>query len=504
MIKRIIVLGGGSAGFLAAITLKSKLPALAVVMIRSKEIGIIGVGEGTTVSVPNYLHGYLKIDPIEFHRIARPTFKLGIKYLWGPRPFFHYTFSPQFDMQYQMLSRPTGFYCREDEELRHSCSNAALMSHDKAFVRLPDGSPGIRNDVAYHIENADLVALLEMQAKRVGVEIVDDTVADVTQGDRGIESLHCTATGVQRADLYVDSSGFNSLLLSKALAEPLVSFKSSLFCDRAVVGGWARPEGEEILPYTTAETMDAGWCWKIEHENRVNRGYVHSSAFISDDAAEAEFRRKNPKVETTRIVKFVSGRYERAWVKNVVGIGNANGFVEPLESTSLAMICEQCHMLTGSLADCGLDPGPAMAAVFNHRSGQSWDSIRQFLAVHYKFNTRLDTPFWKAAVADVNLAGAEQFVEYFQENGPSTIWKHALIQGRDVFGYEGYLAMMVGQKVPYRRRFQPDEREARIWHSIQQANRAEGESGLTVRQTLAAIRSPLWQSRADFYRFPYQ
>jgi tryptophan halogenase len=503
MIKRIVVLGGGSAGFLAAITLKTVLPGLPVTLIRSKDIGIIGVGEGTTVSVPNFLHGFLKIDPLEFHRLARPTYKLGIKFLWGPRPYFNYTFSPQFDMRYRMLSRPTGYYCRDDGELQNASTNCALMTRDKAFVRLPDGSPGIRNDVAYHIENADFVSLLERYAERANVQVVDDTVADVVRDDNGIVSLQCKETGAQRADLYVDCSGFYSLLLCKTLGEPFVSFKDSLFCDRAVVGGWRRPEGDPIRPYTTAETMDAGWCWQIEHEHRVNRGYVYSSAFVGDDAAEAEFRRKNPKLDTTRVVKFVSGRYERAWVKNVVAIGNSNGFVEPLESTSLAMICEQCHMLAGSLADCGLDPGPAMAGAFNKRSRQSWDDIRRFLALHYKFNTRLDTPFWRAALADTDLAGAEEFLDYYRENGPSSIWKDLLVYGRDVFGFEGYLAMLVGMNVPARRRFVPDEREEGIWKSIQQVNAGQAAEGMTVGEALQVVRSPDWRPRADFFRYPY-
>src|SRR5689334_24352369 len=117
MVNQVLVLGGGSAGFLAAITLKSRLPHLQVAVIRSRELGIIGVGEGTTVSVPNFLHGYLKIDPTEFLLRARPTYKLGIRFLWGPRPYFNYTFSTQFENQLRVLSRPTGFYCREDRDL---------------------------------------------------------------------------------------------------------------------------------------------------------------------------------------------------------------------------------------------------------------------------------------------------------------------------------------------------------------------------------------------------
>jgi tryptophan halogenase len=160
-------------------------------------------------------------------------------------------------------------------------------------------------------------------------------------------------------------------------------------------------------------------------------------------------------------------------------------------------------MLAGSLADCGLDPGPAMANAFNKRSRQSWDDIRRFLALHYKFNTRLDTPFWRAAVSDTDLAGAEEFVDYFRENGPSTIWKDLLVYGRDVFGFEGYLAMLVGMNVPARRRFVPDEREERLWKSIQQVNAGQAAEGLTVGDALKVVRSPHWRPRPDFFRYPY-
>ena len=508
-ISRVIVLGGGSAGFLAGLSLKKVLPNLPVTIIRSKDIGIIGVGEGTTVAVPNFLHAFLGLNSLEFVRDARPTYKLGIKFLWGPRPHFNYTFGPQFDMRYAALSKPTGFYCEDDDDAAaHAAINSALMTQGRAFIRQPDGSPGVRNDVAYHIENADFVRCLESHAARFGVDIVDDTVTGVDRGADGeVTVLHCRDSGPQRAGLFVDCSGFFSYLLGKTLGEPYLPFKSSLFCDRAVVGGWARgPEAEEpILPYTTAETMEAGWCWKIEHENRVNRGYVYSSGFITDEQAEREFRQKNPRVEATRVVKFISGRYERGWVKNVVAIGNSSGFVEPLESTSLGAICNECHSLANSLADADLRPGPAMAGIFNRRTAQIWDEIRRFLAIHYKFNTRLDTPFWRAARSDTDLAGAETFVEYYQENGPSAIWGKALVGGEDVFGTEGYLAMMVGQKVPTRRPFAPGDRERQLWKAIVESNRAAARAGLTVRQSLDVIHSPRWRARPDqgFFRYPF-
>jgi len=503
MIDRIVVLGGGSAGFIAAISLKTKLPALRITVIRSKELGIIGVGEGTTVSVPNYLHGFLNIDPMEFHRTVNPTFKLGIKFLWGPRPYFNYTFSPQFDMRYAALPRATGFYCQDDDEsLKYAAPNSALMSLDKAFVRLQGGAPGVRNDVAYHMENADFVGFLESHAQRLGVEIEDDTVADVEQDDRGITALLGRSGKRHTADLYVDASGFVSALLGKALNEPFVSFKSSLFCDRAVVGGWARGPDEPIKPYTTAETMQSGWCWQIEHDNRINRGYVYSSAFISDDEAEREFRAKAPKVEATRIVKFISGRYARSWVKNVVAVGNACGFVEPLESTSLFVICEESGNLAESLIECERQPGPAMAGVYNRRVVRTWDDIRRFLAIHYRFNRRADSEFWRACLEKTDLADAQDFVDYYVENGPSARWGQNLVGGRDAFGFEGYLSMMVGMRVPHRRTYTISDAERQTWAKIVEHNRAQAAAGVGMKESLEIIRSPHFKVKPGFYHYP--
>ena len=214
----------------------------------------------------------------------------------------------------------------------------------------------------------------------------------------------------------MDSTGFRSLLLGQTLDEPFVSFKPSLFCDRAVVGEWDRGPAEPIYPYTTAETMNAGWCWQIEHVHRVARGYVYSSDFVTDDLAEHEFRRKNPRVKATRLVRFVSGRRRYAWVKNVVAVGNASGFVEPLEATSLLVISHEAKMLTEILLETKLDPAPA-AQVYSIKSAVSWDAIRDFLSVHYRFNTRLDTPFWRACRSDVDLCRARKWSRIIKRRG---------------------------------------------------------------------------------------
>jgi tryptophan halogenase len=199
------------------------------------------------------------------------------------------------------------------------------------------------------------------------------------------------------------------------------------------------------------------------------------------------------------VVRFVSGYYARGWVKNVVAIGNACGFVEPLESTSLGLICEQAHSVAESLADSELQPGEQIAAAYNKRNRLNWEDIRSFLAIHYKFNTRLDTPFWRECQANTDLAGAADYVEYFRDNGPSVLWRHTLIRGYDVFGFEGWLTLMIGMAVPYRQTHAPSERDWAQWRAIQQANRAEAANGLTVKEAVEMVRSPNWRCREDFY-----
>ncbi|HEV7866616.1 MAG TPA: tryptophan halogenase family protein [Chthoniobacteraceae bacterium] len=497
MIERVVVLGGGSAGFLAALTLKTRLPALSVRLIRSPEIAIIGVGEGSTADLPNHLHGFCQLDPAAFHAIARPTWKLGVRFLWGPRPEFPYTFTYQVAAQHPELPKPNGFYCWDD--FRNAHLNAGLMERGRAFARQPNGSPDIQRNAAYHIENADFVAFLEMAARERGVHITEATVQQVERGGAGVAALHLDSGERVQADLFIDASGFRSELLDRALGEPFVSYADSLFCDRAITGGWERT-GEPILPYTTAETMNSGWSWQIEHERRINRGYVFSSDFISDAEAEAELRRKNPQLTTTRLVKFKTGRYARNWIGNVVGIGNASGFVEPLEATALLVICHQTRFLTQILAASDQQPTPTLRDSFNRVVAGLWDEIRDFLAVHYRFNTRLDTPFWQHCQRETALHDAEPIVRFYEENGPSLVAQLELLPpDRSLFQLEGFYTLLLGQKVPHQRLHAPSQKEQQIWAQYCRANAARAATGLTMSESLEIIRNPLWSWTPGFY-----
>lgn len=496
-IQKVVVLGGGSAGYLSALALKIRLPELEVRVIHSKSIPIIGVGEGTTFTVPIFLHGYLGLDPAPFHRLARPTYKLGIRFLWGQRERFFYSFTNQLDGRLADLPRLNGFYAFDD--FSHGDIIGALMAAGNAFERQPDGGPLVTTASAYHIENAHFVEYLERAAAEVGVVTIDDEVVDVETGAGGVSALRLASGAVERAGLFVDCSGFRSELMGKALGTPFDSFRSSLFCDRAVLGGWER-EDEPILPYTTAETMACGWAWQIEHEPMINRGYVYSSDFLSDDEAEREFRSKNPKVSDTRVVHFDSGAYRSNWVGNVVAMGNASGFVEPLEATSLSVICDHTVRLIQALADADLQPGEKTRHYYNRYTARTWRAIRRFLALHYKFNDRIDNEFWRTCQEQTDLAGAEEIVDYYQECGPSRMWAAESMGWGDPFGWEGYLIMLVGQGVPYRRQMGPKPPEAELWRAHRDRIDARAADGIPMGEALEMIRSDRWVWKPDFYR----
>lgn len=435
------VLGGGTAGYLTAIAIKKRFPHLEVTVIESSTIPIIGVGEATTTLMPPFLHSQLGIDIVELFREVRPTWKLGIKFDWGLPGDYSFTYpfgQTNIDEPY--------FY---DGDLRTQSFTSLLMMEGKGLLLRGDAGEVTsllpRLKFAYHLNNAPFVAFLAKHAARVGVQHLDAVIADVmTSPDASrIDGLRTSDGRDLRFDLYVDASGFRSRLLEKALGVPFTSYASSLLCDTAVVAGV--PQNNGISPYTLAETMNAGWCWKIGVEGEDHRGYVFSSAFLTEEQAISEMRAKNPGMGEPWTVRFRSGRHETFWKGNTVAVGNAYGFVEPLESTALHMVIIEIGYILGCLEAAG--DGPPDVAFANAGVGGHWDYLRWFLALHYKFNRKLDTPFWKTCRAEVDVSGITPAIEHFQRHGTLTR-DHARFQSGDpAFGYEGMMILLRGQKV---------------------------------------------------------
>jgi tryptophan 7-halogenase len=442
-IRSVIVVGGGTAGYLTALALRHQLPHLDITLLESSKIPIIGVGEATTTLMPPFLHRQLGIDIVELYRQVRPTWKLGIKFEWGlPGDYrFYYPFG---------TTSPLEAYA-QDGQITNQSLCALMMASDRVpMVRDEDGDtisllPYMK--FAYHLDNKTVVAYLAQLARRVGIRYVDATIKHVaTTVDGGsVDRVILDDERELRGDLYVDASGFRALLIEKTLGSPFTSFSESLFCDSAVVG--EVPQQGAIEPYTTAETMDAGWCWRIPVEGEDHRGYVYSSAHLTDDQARAEMRAKNPTMGDTWSLRFRSGRHCEFWKGNTVAVGNAYGFVEPLQSTALHMVIIETAYLIGCLRHArGGAPDRSFA---NKAVGAHWDYLRWFLAIHYKFNRRSDTQFWRDCRESVDVSGMQPLLERYSTLGPwadDANLRYAV--GDPAFSFEGLMLMLLGQHAP--------------------------------------------------------
>ncbi len=408
------IVGGGTAGYLTALALRARLPGLEVTLIESSTIPVIGVGEATTPELVRFLHGgrFLSLDPIDFYRRVRPAWKLGIKFEWGLPGDYFFTFPFQ-------RGRLLEFHVYRGH-LNEQSLGALLMSQDRVPVfALANGvyeSHLAQVRYAYHLENRKFVTYLGEEALRAGVKHLDCVVTDATLTADGQE-IDCLVTEDGRRlkfDLYVDCSGFRSLLMERKLGSPFQSYQSTLMTDTAIAA--PVPHDGTVKPYTLAETMDHGWCWNIPFEDEDHRGYVFSSAFVNVDQAMDEMRRKNPGMHDHFVVRFRSGRHDHFWKGNVIAIGNAHAFVEPLESTAIHMMVLELDLLTTHFPASRRDV--AIRDKLNQRVAQRWDALRWFLGLHYRFNRRLDTPFWRAARASTDISGAEERLALFRERAP--------------------------------------------------------------------------------------
>ncbi len=501
-VRSVGILGGGTAGWFTALALRAQLPWLDVTVIESPSIPIIGVGEASVPSLVAFLHHYLKLDVHEFMREVEPTWKQGIRFEWGLPG--SYVFQAPFDWEVNGIGMLGSM--AETGDINSFTLQAILMARDVTPVvrsggRLQTFLPAF--SFAYHLDNQRLVAYLTRQAIARGVRHLDGKVVDAPlassasgplggDGDPQIAHLVTDDGRKLEFDLYVDCSGFRSLLLGDKLGTKHQSYAPSLFTDRAIA--FNAPHGGKLKPYTTARTMEHGWCWCIPIMESDHLGYVFSSSYCSEDEALAEARGLWPDLTNERVVRFRSGRHDRLWVGNVFAVGNAYAFVEPLESTGLLMITRAITSLVRAFP-LGRDHA-VMKRFVNTTVGRDWDRLRWFLAAHYKFNRRKDSRFWQDVRADADLSGLENALEIYRTMGPLSILPRAirtsLLEETGIFfyGLAGLDCILLGQKVPHAK----IEREpTKVWSERRQTALAFARRALPQAEALRAVREhPNW------------
>ncbi len=416
-IKEIVVLGGGTAGWMAAAYLGTALgPIARITVLEAPSIPRIGVGEATVPNLHKTFFDFLGLAEDEWMRECNASYKMGIKFInWRTGGTGDATARPlrgSTDHYYHLFgllpnhsSLPLSHYwvekklaARTNQPFAYACYREPPIMDANLAPRHLDGTRW--TNYAWHFD-ASLVAefLRRFAVNKLGTVHIEDEMAEVVIDQRGhISALKTKAGRTLPGDLFVDCSGFRGLLINQAMKEPFLDMSDYLLNDRAVATAVQHDDrANGVEPYTSAIAMSSGWTWKIPMLGRFGTGYVYSSRFQSQDDATLEFCRMwglDPERQPLNQIRFRVGRNRRAWVKNCVSIGLSSCFLEPLESTGIYFITAALHQLVRHFPDKRFDP--ILTDRFNREIEIMFDDSRDFIQAHFSFAPRNDTGFWRA------------------------------------------------------------------------------------------------------------
>jgi len=448
-IEHIKIVGGGTTGWMAAAALSHVLKGtdVSISLIESEQIGTVGVGEATIPPILTF-NEMLGIDENEFVRATRATFKLGIEFVDWKRLGHSYIhpfgdFGIDFDAipfyQYWVRQYLSG----QGPDLFDYSLMVQACKQNKFMRPLRDrpNSALAGINYAYQFDAGLYGELLKNYAVTRGVERIEGRIDKVHQSSKTgfVESVQTSDGRVFEADFFLDCSGFKGLLIEGALKTGYEDWSQWLPANRAVAVGCEK-HGEPI-PYTRATAREAGWQWRIPLQHRTGNGYVYCSDFISDQNA-AETLMKNldgPPISDPKFLRFTTGRRSKFWNKNVLSLGLAAGFMEPLESTSIHLVQTSLARLFTHFPDKNFYQADIDA--FNSRTALEYERVRDFLVLHYTATQRTDTAFWKHCQTIEKPEHLAIKLEQFESSG--RIFKAPL----DLFSDASWLAVMYGQGV---------------------------------------------------------
>jgi glycine/D-amino acid oxidase-like deaminating enzyme len=409
--RRIVIVGGGSAGWMTALTMARSLieRGAQITVLESPTVGAIGVGEGSTPWLRGFFDS-LGIEEAEWMPACHATYKCGITFdRWSTRPGFERYFHPfasmldnltmsQFVHNVEARIRGANVYAHPDRFF----IGARLAARSLA-PKAPESFPF---DLwhGYHFDSILLGQFLQRKALELGVRYKSCHVTHaVLDTDGAIASVGTKDGETIEGDLFVDCTGFAGLLIEKALQTPFVSFASNLFNNAAVA--IASPMGTTIPSETISTALGYGWAWKIPLTSRYGNGYVYSTQFCTPDAAETELRRHLGLLDSdapARHLKMKLGRVTKHWNRNCLAVGLSQGFIEPLEATALLFIQQTAATFVEFLEQGDLSEEAHER--FNQQVNAHFEGTRDYIVTHYKTNTRRDTEYWRANAANLDLS----------------------------------------------------------------------------------------------------
>ena len=426
-IDDVTIVGGGDVGLLTALSVRQLNPEIDVSVVDDFQQDVPQVGKSTYREIQSILHETLEIEEPRFISSVKPIWKASVYFRdWCDYPAFQYPFDPP-----QKYPDPNTadalehFYYHYDElydSPDHLTRCEAIVSEGKSpWYRGSDGDLDKYDDVAYHVDSERFNGFLREVCRERGISLIDDEITAVETTGSHIDRIRSDSRQYE-ADLFVDATGF-SRVLRREQDVPFRDFEFPL--DAAFNVRIDRPLSE-VVPATVIETGDNGWFWQIDTYDDRDLGYVFASDYTSDQAALAEFLEyverqstKSRSVVTEADVdryEFTSGYYDRAWVDNCLAIGNAEGFVEPLQSTALTANASLAVQFSSRLSSHGRIADDALREAFNRTVRRTWESIHDFIGIHYEYATG-ETEFWESIPSAVGSDRTERVASAFDRYG---------------------------------------------------------------------------------------
>ncbi len=444
-ITTVVIVGGGTAGWMAAALLKKVLgTAVDVTLVESEEIGTVGVGEATIPPI-RLVNSVLGVDEAEFLHATKATIKLAIRFEGWRREgeaYFHTFGAPgtatafgRFH-DYWLRARELG-----DSAILWDYDLNFLAARAQKFGRPSSQDPALDIPYAYHFDAALYAKFLREVSESYGVTRREGLIEQVgiNPGTGFVETLTLRGGAVIAGDLFIDCSGFRGLLIQQRLGTGYEDWSHWLPCDRALAVPSERLPA--TLPYTRAIAHGAGWQWRIPLQHRNGNGLVYSSRYYSDDEAAGRLlaNLETQALAEPRVIPFRTGRRLKQWHRNVIAVGLASGFLEPLESTSIHLIQSAIVRLLKLFPHNGIDE--VEVREYNKQSRIEFEQIRDFLILHYHLNARTDSQFWRDLRNMEIPASLHHKIELFRRRGK------LFRENEDLFWEASWLQVMVGQGV---------------------------------------------------------
>ncbi len=443
----VVIIGGGTAGWMsAALLAQFRQNGYRIIVIESEQIGVVGVGEATIPQI-NLYNSAIGLDEDEFLRETQGTIKLGIEFVdWS-------ALGSRYMHAFGAIGRDIGIvpfqhYWHRAKSLGSAKSLAHYSLNEMAARggKMQRGKPRTSDKLpdmpyAFHFDALLYAQYLRRLSEKRGVTRIEGKVVDVLlHGESGNVASVILADGQAICgDLFIDCSGFGGLLIEGALKTGYEDWSHWLPCNSAL----AVPceHGGAQTPYTRATAREAGWQWRIPLQHRIGNGYVYASDYISDDEAAATLLANldGKPLADPRQLRFTTGKRRKMWNRNVIALGLASGFMEPLESTSIHLIQSGLSRLLKILPRKQMNP--ANTAEFNRQSDFEFERIRDFLILHYKATNRDDSPFWRDRMTMEIPDTLAHKIDLFRSAG------HIFREQEELFTEVGWLQILVGQGI---------------------------------------------------------